>query len=395
MRTMRYLITALLALFAAQPALATPASVAVRFDRQRITPVLAEGLADKAAARTVTADDPVRIASISKLVTALGVMRMVDRGQLDLDRDVSDYLGWPLRNPGFPDKPITLRLLLSHQSSLIDGDELYIIPLGVTLRERLDDRRVWDAGHAPGSGWFHYTNLNFPVVASVMERVSGQRFDHLMQQLVLRPLRVDACFNWSGCSATAVSRAVVLYRANGEVAKDDLRGRLPPYPVVPAADGSCDLATYRPGQNGALFSPQGGLRIAMRDLARIGQMLARQGKGFLSPRSFAELTGASWTFNGTNGLGEDGTANGFFCHYGLAAQTIGRPGPACHDDVVGDGRTRHGHAGDAYGLKSGLWWDPQSGKGIAYFTTQVPSDAATGKSAFTIQEERLAARAAQ
>lgn len=392
---MRYRITALLALCAAQPALATPASIAVRFDRHSITPVLAEGLADKATARAVTADDPVRIASISKLVTALGVMRMVDRGQLDLDRDVSDYLGWPLRNPSFPERPITLRLLLSHQSSLIDGDELYIIPLGVTLRERLADQRVWDASHAPGSGWFHYTNLNFPVVASVMERASGQRFDHLMHALVLRPLQVDGCYNWSGCSPTAVSRAVVLYRADGQVAKDNLRGRLPDCLVVPAADGSCDLGAYRPGDNGALFSPQGGLRIAMRDLARIGQMLARQGKGFLSRHSFAELTGALWQFNGHNGLGEDGTASGFFCRYGLAVQTIGKPGPGCHDDVVGDGRVRHGHAGDAYGLKSGLWWNPRSGKGIAYFTTQVPPDAPTGTSAFTMQEERLAARAAQ
>jgi CubicO group peptidase (beta-lactamase class C family) len=83
--------------------------------------------------RNVTADDPVRIASISKLVTALGVMRLVDQGRLDLGRDVSDYLGYPVRHPAFPDRKITLRLLLSHQSGLIDADELYLIPLGVTV----------------------------------------------------------------------------------------------------------------------------------------------------------------------------------------------------------------------------------------------------------------------
>ena len=162
------LLIALAALGLSASAMAEPASVAVKFDRKAITPVLAEGLADKASHRAVTADDPVRIASISKLVTTLGVMRMVDKGQLDLDRDVSDYLGWTLRNPAFPDTPITLRRLLGHQSSLIDGGELYIVPLGTSLRERLADPRVWDSQHAPGSGWFHYTNLNFPVVASVM-----------------------------------------------------------------------------------------------------------------------------------------------------------------------------------------------------------------------------------
>lgn len=387
------MLAVLVSLLIASPALAGPATVAVRFDRHAVRPVLAEGLADKAAMRAVTADDPVRIASISKLVTALGVMRMVDARQLDLERDVSDYLGWRLRNPAFPDTPITLRLLLSHQSGLVDGGELYIVPLGVPLRERLADPRVWDTTHAPGSGWFHYTNLNFPVIASVMERVSGQRFDHLMQRLVLRPLRLDACFNWSGCSPRTLARAVVLYRASGEAAKDELHGRRPDCPVVPAADGSCNLSSYVPGDNGALFSPQGGLRISMRGLALIGQLLARQGTGFLSPRSFARLTQVQWRFDGANGLGEDGAASGFFCAYGLAVQRIGEQGLPCRDDLFADHAPRLGHSGDAYGLKSGLWWDPQTGKGLAYFTTEVAPEAPTGRSAFTAREEELVRRA--
>jgi CubicO group peptidase (beta-lactamase class C family) len=388
-------LTLLLALgLIATPVLAAPpARVAVSFESRSQHVVLAEGLADKAAGRPVTADDPVRVASISKLVTALGVMRMVDKGQLDLDRDVSDYLGWPLRNPAFPERPITLRLLLSHQSSLLDGDDLYIIPLGTTLRARLADPRVWDGRHAPGSGWFHYTNLNFPVVASVMERVTGERFDRLMQQLVLRPLRLGACFNWSGCSPAAVRHAVVLYRASGEVAKDDLKGQLPACPVSTGPDGACDLAAYVPGWNGALFSPHGGLRISMHDLARIGQLLARRGQGFLRPRSFAELIRPQWHFDGANGLGENGEGDGFFCAYGLAVQTIGAGGPSCHDDLFGDARPRIGHAGDAYALKAGLWVDPDSGQGLAFFISEVPADGAKGKSAFSLAEETAARQA--
>lgn len=390
--TVRYLVL-FIALIATPAHAAPPATVAVAYDRHAIRPVLAEGLADKGAGRAVSADDPVRIASISKLVTALGVLRMVDAGQLNLDRDVSDYLGWRLRNPAFPDKPITLRLLLSHQSSLLDGGELYIIALGTSLRERLADPQVWDNAHAPGSGWFHYTNLNFPVIASVMERASGQRFDRLMQRLVLRPLKLDACYNWSGCSPRAVKRAVVLYRASGEVAKDDLGGKLPDCLVVPGPEGQCDLSAYRPGDNGALFSPQGGLRISMRGLARIGQVLARQDTRFLSRRSHAELTRMEWRFNGANGLGEDGAASGFFCAYGLAVHAIGTGGAHCRDDVFGDGTRRLGHSGDAYGLKSGLHWDPVSGKGLAWFTTEVAPDAPTGRTAFTAREEEVTARA--
>jgi CubicO group peptidase (beta-lactamase class C family) len=386
----------LAALLAASPvaAAAQPASVAVRFDRTGIVPVLAEGRADRATGRAVTADDPVRIASISKLVTALAVMRLVDQGKLDLDRDVSDYLGWKLRNPYFRDVPITLGMLLSHRSSLIDGGELYLIPLGVTVQDRLADPRVWDAGHYPGSNWFRYTNLNFPVVASVIERVTGERFDVAMSRLVLKPLKLDACFNWgAGCSADAFKRAVVLYRASGEVARDDLRGNPPVCPVYLGDGTGCDLRTYPMGANGALFSPQGGLRISMRDLAKVGQMLARGGRGFLTLPSFSRMLTPVWHFDGSNGLGEDGTASGFFCAYGLAVQRLASSQAGCKDDPFGDGKVRLGHAGDAYGLKSGLWFDPRTGKGLAYFTSAVAPDAPSGRSAFTAAEEAVIARA--
>src|SRR6185295_2931344 len=116
------------------------------------------------------------------------------QGRLDLDRDVSDYLGWRLRNPAFPDKPITLRLLLSHRSSLRDGVD-YAVPFGITFRDVLAAPEAFDLEHPPGT-FFRYSNLNFPVIAAVMESATHQRFDLLMDGLVLRPLRLDACFNW-------------------------------------------------------------------------------------------------------------------------------------------------------------------------------------------------------
>lgn len=390
MRAARALLAALLLLPAAAWA-EPPATVAVTFDRHTLRPAFAEGLADRASGRKVTADDPVRIASISKLVTALGVMRLVDVGKLDLDRDVSDYLGRRLRHPQFPDRPITLRLLLSHRSGLTDGAD-YIVPLGETLRQRLSDPRAWDPAHGPGDDWFHYTNLNFPVVASVMEAATGQRFDRLMQQFVLKPLNLSACYNWSGCDTATAARAVVLYRADGTIARDDLHGALPECPVVVQEGQPCDLAAYTPGWNGALFSPQGGLRISMMDLARIGQMLARRGQGFLSPASFAALTTPEWRFNGHNGVGEYGEPDGFFCAYGLGLQLIGNQTEGCHDDPFGDGILRFGHPGEAYGLRSGLWFDPKTGHGVVFFTTAVPDDAPKGTSAFTAAEEAVLRR---
>jgi CubicO group peptidase (beta-lactamase class C family) len=393
------LLAALLLLpFAAVPAQAQrlySATVAVNFDRQAIRPALVEGTADQTTGRPVSADDPVRIASISKLVTTLGVLRLVDAGVLDLDRDVSDYLHWPLRHPQFPERPITLRLLLSHRSGLTDGAD-YIIPLGETIRVRLADPRAWDPQHGPsgygGDDWFHYTNLNFPVVASVMEAATGERFDRLMQHLVVKPLGLSACYNWSGCNGAAAASAVVLYRADGSVARDDLKGALPACPVVVNAGQPCNLDAYTPGWNGALFSPQGGLRISMNDLARIGQMLARGGHGFLSAESYAALTRPEWRFNGRNGVGEYGDPDGFFCAYGLGLQLIGNQTAACHDDPFGDGVTRIGHPGEAYALRSGLWLDPQTGRGVAFFTTAVPDDGGKGKSAFSAAEEDVLER---
>jgi CubicO group peptidase (beta-lactamase class C family) len=377
------LICASLACASAVDAQPTPASARVDFDARRITATLTRGEADRTTKRLLTIDDPVRIASISKLEVALATLRLVEEGKVNLDRDVSDYLGWTLRNPAFPDAVITLRLLLSHRSSLTDDAE-YLIPVDQTVRGKLADPKAWDAVHAPG-GWFRYTNLNFPVIASVLEVASGERFDRLITRTVLRPLKLDACYNWSGCSPGRVSRAVVLYDEKGGVRRDDLKGVAPTCPGVAGKDGSCDLDRYILGWNGAIFSPQGGLRISARDLARIGQMLLRRGKGFLKADSFALLTTPLWRFDGSNGDSE----KGFFCSYGLAVHFIGTVQKGCNDDLFGDGRARFGHSGEAYGLKSGFWLDPKTGKGVAFFTTAVPDDAIRGTSAFYAVEEAL------
>ena len=347
------------------------------------------GLADRARRRALTVDDPARIASVSKLVVALGVMRMVEAGALDLDRDVSDYLGWPLRNPAHPAAPITLRMLLSHTSSLRDGGDNYVVPLGGSLREAASRPESFDAAHPPGA-YFAYANLNFPIIASVMERVSDERFDRLMARLVLQPLALDACFNWTTCSDAAMARATVLYGGDGAVIRDDLGGRRPDCPVFAPAGAACDLTAYRPGANGALFSPQGGLRISVRDLATIGRLLINRGRRgeqrFLSEASIAAMTTPVWTFNGGNGA----TDSGFYCAYGLAVQTLPVGAPGCGDDLFGDGRRVVGHAGDAYGVRSGLWIDPERGVGIAYYATGNGDDPPRGRSAYRAIEEELA-----
>ena len=362
-------------------------AVRITFDRTRETSAVVAGFADRVTGRRLTADDPARVASVSKLVVAIGVMRLVEAGTLDLDADVSRALGWRLRNPAFPGAPITLRQLLSHTSSLTDTVD-YVLPLEADMGRVLADPRAWDASHAPGT-YFRYANFNTPVVAAVMEKATGERFDLLMKRLVLDPLKLDACYNWAACAPETARRAVVQYRER-ETTRDDHAGGLPSCPVTPASDGSCDLASWRPGRNGAIFSPQGGLRISARGLATIGRLLLNDGHlgavRLLEPASVRALLAPVWTYDGSNGDNQ----GGFLCRYGLATQTLATKVPGCRDDPFGDGRVRVGHAGDAYGLKSGLWLDRARETGVAYFATDVLDADAGLHSAYTRIEEQLA-----
>jgi CubicO group peptidase (beta-lactamase class C family) len=140
------------------------------------------GKADFANASTLY-----RVASITKLVTALGVMRLVEEGKLDLDEDISKYLGTSVRNPHFPAVPITLRMLLSHTSSLRD-DAGYVSVPGQDLRAfLLGGGKMWSAKAPPGA-YFTYCNLASGVVGTIMEKATGERFDRLMRRLVIEPL---------------------------------------------------------------------------------------------------------------------------------------------------------------------------------------------------------------
>ena len=248
------------------------AQVGVAFDRNGEIASFAEGVADPQTGRRVTPDDPVRVASVSKMVVGIGVMKLVEKGKLDLTSDVSRWLGWSLRNPSFPDRPITLGMLLSHTSSVREHDDDYVIPLGTSLQSVMADPNNWDPQHGPGDNYFRYTNLNFPIVGSIVEKVTGERFDIWMRKNVLEPMKLYSCYNWPTCSDSTVARAVELDQ-NGKRVKDDLHGHRPDCPVYVKDGEPCDLSLWKAGENGSLFAPQGGLRISARGLARIGRIL--------------------------------------------------------------------------------------------------------------------------
>lgn len=338
-----------------------------------------------------------RVASISKLVVAVGVMRLVEQGRLNLDDDVGTVLGWSLRHPQFPDRPISLRLLLSHRSGLSDGGESYVFDGRTRLQDVLQpggrfyrEGQNWRAGKAPGE-WFEYVNLNFGVIATVMERATGERFDRLMQRLVLQPLGLRGGFNPADFPAADQADIATQYRKRrtegppGQereiwnpagpwvVQADDFRHQ-PPAPP----DG---VAGYVVGSNGTLFGPQGRLRISLRDLGVLMQMLLADGRHagqpFLQPASVAQLSREQWRMNAARSNGE--AAKDWALSWGLGVQRFtDASGPGRGDRLVeGGGFTGWGHSGDAYGLMGVFALDPGTRRGLVVLVAGPGVDPAT------------------
>lgn len=369
---------------------------------------VARGLADVASGRAMTADSPARIASISKLVTAIGFMTLVEAGKVGLDDDASDILGWSLRHPRFPKAAITPRRLMSHTSGLRNGPS-YPVVFGRPLSAALTPGGVqWDdgawfgpAGEAPGD-WFAYADVNYAVVAQLIERLSGERFDQFMAARVLRPLGLKGGFNWSGVSQAVRDQHAVLYRkAPSDDGPWDATGpwvaqldqTLPPAPQAAVRVGTeaagRSLDSYVPGENGFVFAPQGGLRASINDLSVVGRLLARRGAPILKSETFAAMTTPTWRFDPARSNGEG--YGGLIRAYGLGVQTL--TGTEGSDNPFDGCAGWIGHAGDAYGLTSGLWAHPDTGRGMTYLLTgqAAPLKRNKGRSMLTRQEEVMAA----
>lgn len=341
----------------------------------------------------VTSSTLYRIASVSKAVVATACARLVESGTLSYSAPAGGVLGWPLVHPDFPDQPVTVGDLLSHQSGLQDGSG-YGAFLGATYAAGpaaapISDlvapsgpaftSDMWHA-HAPGT-YFQYANVNYGVLATAMEAVTGMRFDLLMDSLVLHPLGISGSFNPG--TLPDPSAVATLYRNfGGWTAQADDWVSSPPV--------AWDYSAYVPGTNGLLFAPQGGLRIATEELARIAAVWQGGQWGdveLLDPEGVAGLQDEAW--GAATSMGN--TYYGLFNSWSLG---LHRANQQAGDTFFGDGALFIGHPGEAYGLISDLYIEPATGWGFAFATNGAWSGYSVGTSSWYAVEEALHAAVA-
>jgi CubicO group peptidase (beta-lactamase class C family) len=310
------------------------------------------GFSDVRTGKLLSRNTKFRVASLSKTITAMAAMQLVEQGKLKLDADVSAVLGFSLRNPAFPQAPVTLRQLLSHTSTVRDGPaydrflQKTIASNGgfamKTLFETAGDS-VWSA-HTPGS-WFAYCNLGYGLIGTLIEKASGKRFDQYCRENLFLPAGINASFNVSDFAETD-TLAVLFRKRDGQwmaQVDDFTTGRPDPE----------RYDAYIPGTNASVFGPQGGLRISALDMLALIEGLRTDGRvngvHLLSAETVKQMKTEHWRYDGANGE----PYGGLFNAWGLGLHIAGGNGK---DDII-KGQLFTGHPGDAYGLLADAYFN--------------------------------------
>jgi len=279
----------------------------------------------------MTEDHKIRSASISKVAIGIAAMLLREQGVIDLDADISPYWGVSVRNPYYPDTPITIRSLLSHTSSIRAFD-------GVSRRRNAVKAQLsQSSGYsnmAPGaiSSW-NYNNYAFGVLGMTLELASGKYLDTILDESLWSVMEIDAAFE-GGC-VSRTDLIATLYQ-NGGVSRS-----------------AKTQASYRrpdqPGGSGSFFP--GGLTISAKDLGKMTALLASdgyyEGLRLLSSESVELMETRD----------EHQLGDGTYQALPLRSQ----------DNLYGRDRLYY-HTGSAYGVYNLMSYDPVSSDGVVVLT---------------------------
>ena len=328
----------------------------------------------------VTKDTRFRVASVSKMFTMFTIMQLVEQNKINLDEDVSEYLNFKLRNPNFPDEKITVRMLASHTSTLRDGT-IYSFPPEISIKKFFDNETYFARNNEEIGKYFCYCNLNYGVLGTIIENVTGERFDIYQKNNILKQLDTKADYTVSNFEENEFENLGTLYQKNktGEwnenfdwIAQIDNYDRKPEKnfisvqnPYSRDTDKMYSLKNYRTGSNATIFSPAGGLRISFAELANCLEMLMNggifRGKKIVRADLLTEMFKSQWIYDKEI---SNGDTCGVMFNYGLGLYKIFGKSPArlCKDyefDFIG-------HSGEAYGIISGLYFIPRTKNGVIF-----------------------------
>ncbi|MBP2365988.1 serine hydrolase domain-containing protein [Pseudonocardia parietis] len=280
--------------------------------------IAARGYGTAGEADPVKADDTLfRVGSVSKVATAVAVLQQVERGRIDLDADVRQYLDFPL--PLRFDPPVTMRHLLTHTPGFEERIRGMIGLDGKPedLRASLatdPPEQVFAPGTTPA-----YSNYGYTLAGYVVERVSGEPFAQYMQREVL-------------------DRAGMTSSTFAQPLPEHLAGRMAD--GFPAANAPAVPFEIVGG------SPAGALTGTATDLARFASSLLGTGTPLLAPETL-ELMRRPALDASTLGPLADGPQ-----------MTLGM-----FDESRGD-RTALGHGGDTTAFHSHLQLHPEQRVGV-------------------------------
>lgn len=277
-----------------------------------------------------------RCASITKAATARLACELATLGVVDLSSPVADAL------PKV-DGAITFDMLLSHTSGLSDRNG-YLTAPGIPPTVLAHAPRT-----EPGA-YFHYANLNYVLLGTALEAVTGTRLDLALSQHVLGPADIGGGLNWIGVGNR---RPLPLYQRIGGLLKLTVDGPDADWDAdVIWADGrGYSLDDYQLVRDTCLMSPHAGLRLSLPEMATLARHLGGDSKAAVLQRDVL------WRYDGTNG----DWCNGMFPAFAR--------GLCVFDDHPKIPGPLIGHAGHALGFTGGVWWNPDTGIAHAYALT--------------------------
>jgi CubicO group peptidase (beta-lactamase class C family) len=310
----------------------------------------AVGMADVEANRPMKKDTIFQIMSMTKPVTAIGIMMLAEEGKLALRDPVEQYLpefqglrvaanvGPDSSRVSMPNHPITIRDLLTHTAGIQDFApaaihdymQLLNVPLDEVVRQLAKQPLLFQ----PGTQW-SYSSPGIEILGRLIEVCSGEKYEDFIARRILRPLGMKDSFFFP--PSDKIGRIAMVY-----VKKDGKLVR------APGTILGGDPAKYR---QGAVFpAPGWGLYSTAEDLLHLYRMMlgdgVYEGKRYLSPFSVHLMTEAH-----TTGISPVGWMRG--ADYGLAWEVVTDP----LGELAGHSKGTYGHGG-AFGTQG--WIDPKN-----------------------------------